>query len=175
MNMVRILLVLTWLILNSLQSPLAPNQWVPYTTESHIDMGNRTAFSRRIYLYLKEKRKIPDSKLKAEFNRWFILNLGHVFEDAALSSYGVFKNRMMYNGRIPDAVEDGVLEQFTQYTRYPASTFIEAKFMRNITLSDPRISGQLMDMIDFLSMQELHSTYYRNIGSYINREPGKAS
>ncbi|MEM7660329.1 MAG: hypothetical protein AAF399_29760, partial [Bacteroidota bacterium] len=118
--------VLFPLLLGTAESPSDPT-WIPYTTQHHLQMGTYMGLSQRITRYLVVERGLKGPILKSEFNRWYLTNLGHVFEDAALRSYRVGKNQQMYNGRIPDGVEDGMLEQLSQYTHFHASTFIEVK------------------------------------------------
>ncbi|MEM7374510.1 MAG: hypothetical protein AAF587_38310 [Bacteroidota bacterium] len=118
---------------------------------------------------------MEEPELTKQFKSWYGTNLGHVFEEGALASYGILKNHRMFNGRIPDGVENGKLEQIVQYTDYPASTFIEAKFMKQISLDDPRIRHQITDMIDFLATNDRHKTVKRFVADDLTRMPAKAS
>ncbi|MEM7374508.1 MAG: hypothetical protein AAF587_38300 [Bacteroidota bacterium] len=152
-----------------------PVEWVPYTTAKHSEMGYNSGFSDRIYRYLSRVKKLKGKQLKIEFRRWYPMNLGHVFEEASLASYGILKNNRLFNGRIPDGVEDGKLEQIVQFTDYPASTFIEAKYKSIISLYDPQIRHQIIDMIDFLSANNLYRTVRRFVSNDLTRVPGKAS
>lgn len=152
-----------------------PGEWVPYTTRIHANMGRNSGFSRRILRYLQDVKNLEEPELSFQFERWYPINLGHVFEEAALNSYGILKNYQMYNGRIPDGVEDGKLEQIIQSTYYPTSTFIEAKFKPIISLYDPQIRHQLIDMIDFLSANDAQKTTKRFVSNDLTRVPGKAS
>ena len=175
--LVRASLCLTMLLLSghTAEGELESVEWVPYTTTKHSEMGENSGFSRRIYDYLCFQRKLEGRELTKQFDRWYKTNLGHVFEDAALASYGILKNHRMFNGRIPDGVEDGRLEQIVQYTEYPASTFIESKCMKILSIDDPKIRHQLIDMINFLSTNSMHKTVKRFVANDLTRIPGKAS
>ena len=149
--------------------------WRGYTTGEHVGMSGSKNLDRRINNYLKHTYKLEGSAFDSAFAAWFSTNLGHIFEEAALKSYGVIKNRSKFNRRIPDGIEDGVLDQLTQYTRYYASTFIESKFKRIISLTDTTIAAQIMDMIDYLGGQIAQKTFARNIAATITPDPGRAS
>lgn len=150
-------------------------KWLPYTTGKHAEMGLSGGFADRLTKYLKEVKNLRDQELKEEFKRWNGINLGHIFEEVALIAYGVPKNEIHFNGRIPDGVEDGFLEQMAQYTHYPNSTFIEVKYMKEISFSNDRICEQIKDMINYLSIQETHYTTHRLDISPILATPRKAS
>ena len=149
--------------------------WRGYTTGEHTDMGESKKLAKRITHYLRLERKLDGEELKEVFKYWFSTNLGHVFEAAALKSYGVVKNHYTFNRRIPDGIEDGVLDQVTQFTRYYASTFIEAKYKPIISLRDTTIAAQIMDMIDYLGNKVVQRTFSRHMASAITPSPGKAS
>lgn len=166
-----------FLLIFLLSGPISGDneKWIPYTSRKHFDMGGDTGFSKNIYDHLFFDQKLTGSELQVEFGRWNAINLGHVFEEAALKAYGIAKNHQMFNGRIPDGVENGILDQVAQYTQYQNSTFVEIKYMNQISLSDNRISNQLIDMIDYLSHQENHVTVSRSILSSLAPNPSKAS
>lgn len=176
-SLMGIVLILTWMLFCGISPPSADHdvEWVLYTTFAHTDMGVNSGFSARVYHYLKFQRKLEEPALSTEFKRWYPTNLGHVFEKAALASYGIPKNQIWFNGRIPDGVQDGMLDQISQFTHYPSSTFIEVKYMSDISWLNPRIKSQIQDMIDFLSSQERHQTYSRYISASFTPDPGKAS
>ena len=149
--------------------------WRGYTTTEHSHMGGSRQLANRISSYLRIERKLDGPELISEFNYWYSTNLGHIFEEAALKSYGVSKNRYSFNRRIPDGIEDGILDQLFQYTRYYASTFIEAKYKRLVSLNDITIADQIKDMIDYLGGQVVQKTFSRFFLSEIIPDPEKAS
>lgn len=150
-------------------------KWLPYDTGKHAEIGRNFGFSGRLYQYLKFEKKLNGKALISTFDYWNKINLGHIFEETALEAYGVTKNEKMFGYRIPDGVEDGILDQVAQYTVYSNSTFIEVKFMRELSFNDNRIKGQIMDMIDFLSYQVNHKTTPRTSAATFFPLPGKAS
>lgn len=150
-------------------------KWVPYDTKVHKEIGESIGFVNRLSKYLKDVRKLKGDELTKVFDIWFVTNLGHVFEEAALKAYGVPKNNSRFNNRIPDGVEDGYLDQGAQHTIYPNSTFIEVKYMREISFRNRRIEGQIKDMINYLAYQTYRTTTPRTSLADYFPKPGKAS
>ena len=148
-----------------------------YKTGTHLAMANRT-IAGRISRYLREKRNLTGDEFLKEFNRWFSTNMGHVFEEAVLKSYGVRKNETRsFNGRIPDGVEESSIN-FPPIKRvvYPNSTFIEAKFKRIVLKYDENYKTQLQDMINYLATKvRKHERVAKRSLAWYPRNTGSAT